>query len=165
MSKLPSVSSATRAAAVDPAALERVAAALTGSRLKRHVPLAPYTTFKIGGPADLLFEADSADALAEARARFAALEAPLWEARAAEELERAAPGRADGALTRTEWNVARLVAEGRRNREIASSLFMSVHTVEAHLTRIYRKLGIRSRSDLTRLVSDNAITLSADEPS
>src|SRR5215204_4137047 len=66
MSKLPSVSSATRVAAVDPAALERVAAALTGSRLKRHAPLAPYTTFKIGGPADLLFEADSADALADA---------------------------------------------------------------------------------------------------
>jgi UDP-N-acetylmuramate dehydrogenase len=66
MSKLPSVSSATRAAAVDPAALERVATALAGSRLKRHEPLAPYTTFKIGGPADLLFEADSADALADA---------------------------------------------------------------------------------------------------
>ena len=109
--------------------------------------------------------ASAAEALAEARARFAELQAPLWEARAAEELERAAPGRANGALTRTEWNVARLVAEGRRNREIASSLFMSVHTVEAHLTRMYRKLGIRSRSDLTRLVSDNAITLSADEPS
>jgi DNA-binding NarL/FixJ family response regulator len=109
--------------------------------------------------------ASAAEALAEARARFAELQAPLWETRAAEELERAVPGRADGALTRTEWNVARLVAEGRRNREIASSLFMSVHTVEAHLTRIYRKLGIRSRSDLTRLVSDNAVTLSADEPS
>ncbi|MDF2776444.1 MAG: UDP-N-acetylenolpyruvoylglucosamine reductase, partial [Geminicoccaceae bacterium] len=60
------MSSATRAAAVDPAALERVATALAGSRLKRHEPLAPYTTFKIGGPADLLFEADSADALADA---------------------------------------------------------------------------------------------------
>ena len=66
MSKLPSVSSATRAAAFDPAALERVAASLAGPRLKRHEPLAPYTTFKIGGPADLFFEADSADALADA---------------------------------------------------------------------------------------------------
>jgi UDP-N-acetylmuramate dehydrogenase len=60
------VSSATRAAAFDPAALERVAASLAGPRLKRHEPLAPYTTFKIGGPADLFFEADSADALADA---------------------------------------------------------------------------------------------------
>ena len=63
---LPSVSSATRAAAVDPAALERVAAALAGSRLKRNEPLAPYTTFRIGGPADLFFEADTADELADA---------------------------------------------------------------------------------------------------
>ena len=109
--------------------------------------------------------ARAAEMLATARARFAEIHAPLWEARAAEELERAAPGRADGALTRTESNVARLVAEGRRNREIASALFMSVHTVEAHLTRIYRKLGIRSRSDLTRLVLDGAIPLSAEEPS
>ena len=66
MSKLPSVSSATRAAAFDPAALERVAASLAGPCLKRHEPLAPYTTFRIGGPADLFFEADSADALADA---------------------------------------------------------------------------------------------------
>ena len=66
MSKLPSQSSATRAAAFDPAALERVASALAGPALRRDVPLAPYTTFKIGGPADLFFEADSADALADA---------------------------------------------------------------------------------------------------
>jgi UDP-N-acetylmuramate dehydrogenase len=67
MSTLPSVSSsATHAAAVDPATLERVAAALAGPRLKRDEPLAPYTTFKIGGPADLYFEADTADALADA---------------------------------------------------------------------------------------------------
>jgi DNA-binding CsgD family transcriptional regulator len=109
--------------------------------------------------------ARAAEVLATVRARFADLHAPLWEARAAEELGRAAPGSVDGELTRTESNVARLVAEGRRNREIASALFMSVHTVEAHLTRIYRKLGIRSRSDLTRLVLDGAVTLSDEEPS
>jgi UDP-N-acetylmuramate dehydrogenase len=63
MSKLPSPSSAP---AIDPAALARVAATLDHTRLKRNEPLAPFTTFKIGGPADLLFEADSADALADA---------------------------------------------------------------------------------------------------
>jgi UDP-N-acetylmuramate dehydrogenase len=63
MSKLPSPSSLP---ALDPAALEQVAATLAGPRLHRDVPLAPYTTFKIGGRADLLFEADSADALASA---------------------------------------------------------------------------------------------------
>jgi UDP-N-acetylmuramate dehydrogenase len=66
MSNLPSATSTTPAAAVDPAALERVAMALAGPRLKRNEPLAPFTTFKIGGPADLYFEADSADALASA---------------------------------------------------------------------------------------------------
>ena len=63
MSKLPSPSSAP---AISVAALERVATELAGNRLTRNEPLAPYTTFKIGGPADLLFEADSADALADA---------------------------------------------------------------------------------------------------
>ncbi|MDB4882960.1 MAG: murB [Gemmatimonadetes bacterium] len=66
MSKLPSASPAAPAATIDPAALERVATALAGPRLKRNEPLAPYTTFKIGGPADLYYEADSADALAAA---------------------------------------------------------------------------------------------------
>jgi UDP-N-acetylmuramate dehydrogenase len=63
MSKLPEPSNAPP---VDPAALERVAASLDATRLSRNVPLAPFTTFKIGGPADLLFEANSADALANA---------------------------------------------------------------------------------------------------
>ena len=63
MSKLPAPSSAP---AIPPAALEEVAGALAGDRLRRNVPLAPYTTFKIGGPADLLYEAESADALADA---------------------------------------------------------------------------------------------------
>ena len=63
MAKIPSPSSAPP---IDRDALERVAAALHGSKLRRNVPLAPYTTFKIGGPADLLFEADTADALATA---------------------------------------------------------------------------------------------------
>ena len=63
MSKLPVPSSAPP---VPSAALERVAAALAGDRLTRNEPVAPYTTFRIGGPADLLYEADSADALADA---------------------------------------------------------------------------------------------------
>ena len=64
MSKLPSPSSAP---AISPVALQSVAVALAGGdRLKRNEPLAPYTTFKIGGPADLLYEASSADSLAHA---------------------------------------------------------------------------------------------------
>lgn len=63
MAKIPSPSTAPP---IDRAALERVAAELHGPKLRRHIPLEPYTTFKIGGPADLLYEADTADALANA---------------------------------------------------------------------------------------------------
>ena len=40
------------------------------------------------------------------------------------------------------------MAEGRTNREVAAALFVTVHTVEGALTRVYRKLGVRSRSEL-----------------
>jgi DNA-binding CsgD family transcriptional regulator len=56
--------------------------------------------------------------------------------------------RAPSELTETEQRVAELAASGRRNGEIAVELFMSVRAVEANLTRAYRKLGIRSRSEL-----------------
>ena len=75
MSKLPSPSTA---APISPAALDQVAAALAGDRLRRNVPLAPYTTFKIGGPADLLYEADSADALATAIVTARRAEVPFF---------------------------------------------------------------------------------------
>ncbi len=71
---------------------------------------------------------------------------------AAAELDRVTPGRPSDALTPTEHRIADLVALGRRNREIAGELFISVATVEAHLTRIYRKLGVRSRTELSRYV-------------
>ena len=45
-----------------------------------------------------------------------------------------------------DWDT--LAADGLANKEIAATLHMSVHTVEAHLTRIYRKLGVRSRAAL-----------------
>jgi len=62
--------------------------------------------------------------------------------------------RAPNELTETEKRVAQLAAAGRRSGEIAVELFMSVRAVEANLTRVYRKLGIRSRSELaSRLAS------------
>ncbi len=51
-------------------------------------------------------------------------------------------------LTPQELQVARLVVTGRANREVAEALFVSARTIESHLGRIYRKLGIRSRSQL-----------------
>ena len=50
----------------DPEILERLAGRLNAAHVKRHERLAPYTTFRIGGPADLLLEAKSADELANA---------------------------------------------------------------------------------------------------
>ena len=99
----------------------------------------------------------AADALVDARDRFASMGADVWEQRALEELERSAPGRGSGELTPTERQIAGLVAEGMQNRQIAQAMFVSVATVEAHLTRIYRKLQIRSRAELTRLVIERGL--------
>ncbi len=83
---------------------------------------------------------------------FGELGARLWTARARAELARVAQKRPAGApLTGTERRVVELVAAGRTNREIADALFMSVHTVEAHLTRLFRELGVHSRTELARL--------------
>ncbi|HET7379644.1 MAG TPA: helix-turn-helix transcriptional regulator [Gaiellales bacterium] len=55
-------------------------------------------------------------------------------------------------LTARELHVARLVARGASNREVADWLSLSVKTVECHLSRIYRKLGVQSRSGVAYLV-------------
>jgi DNA-binding CsgD family transcriptional regulator len=46
--------------------------------------------------------------------------------------------------------IALSVAEGQTNREVAAALYLTPKTVEFHLTRIYRKLGLRSRAELAR---------------
>jgi DNA-binding CsgD family transcriptional regulator/tetratricopeptide (TPR) repeat protein len=60
-------------------------------------------------------------------------------------------------LTPQELQVARIAGRGRNNIEVAAALFMSRKTVEAHLTRVYRKLEIRSRTDLARMLLANGI--------
>jgi DNA-binding CsgD family transcriptional regulator len=60
------------------------------------------------------------------------------------------------ALTPAERDVARLVAEGLANREIADKLFVSPRTVQAHLTHVYRKLGITSRVQLAQQAARHA---------
>jgi ATP/maltotriose-dependent transcriptional regulator MalT len=56
-------------------------------------------------------------------------------------------------LSPQEMQVASLVADGRRNKEIAEQLFMSERTVESHLSRTYRKLGVANRTQLSRVFS------------
>lgn len=86
--------------------------------------------------------------------RFERVGASLWAVRARDELHRARQARSLRGLTTTEQQIVELVVQGKRNREVAQSLLLRVATVEAHLTRIYRKLGVRSRGELVRLVSE-----------
>lgn len=98
-------------------------------------------------------------ALDAARASFEAVGATPWVQRVAhEQLAAGRQGpRGSGpavGLTAHERHVAELVARGHRNDEIARELFVSVKTIETHLSRIYRKVGVRNRTELTRLVHD-----------
>ncbi len=70
--------------------------------------------------------------------------------------ERSAPPEAVGAqvLTPSERRVAELAAQGLSNREIAQSLFLTVKTVEGHLTHAYRKLDVRSRTELPNALAE-----------
>jgi DNA-binding CsgD family transcriptional regulator len=75
--------------------------------------------------------------------------ATLWAERARRELERIGLRRSVGdELTDTERGVAALAAQGLTNRDVAAALFISPKTVEANLSRVYRKLGISSRAEL-----------------
>ena len=87
---------------------------------------------------------------------FLELGAPLWAEKTRAELAWIG-GRAPAPheLTPTEEQVAQLAAEGRTNREVADALFISVRTVEANLTRVYRKLGIRSRAGLAARLAES----------
>jgi DNA-binding CsgD family transcriptional regulator len=85
----------------------------------------------------------------QALAIFEGVGAGLWAARARAELERVGLRRsAAGDLTAAERRVAQLAAQGLINREVAASLFLSPKTVDANLSRVYRKLGIASRAQL-----------------
>jgi DNA-binding NarL/FixJ family response regulator len=89
------------------------------------------------------------ESLERARATFEELGVRLWAQRAAEELGRVPIRRGSPEeLTEGEERVAELAATGKTNRQVAQELFMSPKTVEANLSRVYRKLGIRSRAEL-----------------
>jgi DNA-binding CsgD family transcriptional regulator len=92
--------------------------------------------------------------LEQALGRFQSLGAPLWARRARDDLARVGGAvLPSGELTPTEQRIAQLVGEGKKNREVADALFISVKTVEANLSRIFHKLGVRSRTELTRRIA------------
>jgi DNA-binding CsgD family transcriptional regulator len=88
------------------------------------------------------------EAIEQAISIFDDLEARLWSEKARRELARVSGRRSSTGLTETELRVADLVVAGRSNKEIAGELFVAVRTVESNLTRIYAKLGVRSRTEL-----------------
>jgi DNA-binding CsgD family transcriptional regulator len=109
------------------------------------------------------------DARAQLRAALATFErlgAAAWARRAeaelrasGETLQRRNPTAAER-LTPQELQIALVVARGATNREAGAALFLSPKTVEVHLGRVYRKLGIRSRTELAVLVAgDEAAVL------
>jgi DNA-binding CsgD family transcriptional regulator len=90
------------------------------------------------------------EAIGAALAEFAELGAVSWAARARAELGRIGGRTRIEGLTPAERRVANLVAGGQTNREVAATLFLGERTVASHLTHIYAKLGVRSRTELAR---------------
>ena len=91
------------------------------------------------------------EALEASLAGFESLGAALWAVRAQAELGRIGGRTREEGLTAAERRVASLVAEGRTNREVAAALVLGERTVETHLTHIYAKLGVRTRTELARV--------------
>jgi DNA-binding CsgD family transcriptional regulator len=94
--------------------------------------------------------AESRASLQQALRIFQELRTPVWAEKARAELGRIGGRAREKGLTPAESRVAALVAEGRTNREVAAALFLGERTVETHLTHIYAKLGVRSRTELAR---------------
>jgi DNA-binding NarL/FixJ family response regulator len=79
-----------------------------------------------------------------------------WIEKARAELGRIGGRTREQGLTAAEQRVAALVAEGRTNKEVAAALFLGERTVETHLSHVYSKLGVRSRTELARVYRDGS---------
>ncbi|HUB09904.1 MAG TPA: LuxR C-terminal-related transcriptional regulator [Myxococcales bacterium] len=91
--------------------------------------------------------------LEAALAEFERIGTPLWAKKARQELARIGrPAAKRDELTETERRLAELAASGLSNQEVAERAFVSLKTVEANLTRVYRKLGVRSRVGLVNAI-------------
>jgi DNA-binding CsgD family transcriptional regulator len=95
------------------------------------------------------------DAISDALGGFEQLGAATWVEKARAELGSIGGRRREEGLTAAERRVAALVSEGQTNREVAAALFLGERTVASHLTHIYAKLGVRSRTELARQLHTN----------
>jgi DNA-binding CsgD family transcriptional regulator len=94
------------------------------------------------------------EALTEAIGRYTAAGAAPWRLAAEAELARLDGARGAG-LSETERRIVELVRSGATNREIARSTFLSIKAVEANLTRLYRRFGVRGREQLAQGIDGN----------
>jgi len=95
------------------------------------------------------------ETLGEALAIFEALRARPWIERTRDELARIGGRSAGEGLTPSERKIATLVAAGKKNKEVAAELVITERTVESALTQIYRKLDVRSRTELARVFTQS----------
>lgn len=110
---------------------------------------------------------EAREALDRALGAFDELGSRLWADQARAELARIGGRSRVVGLTATEAQVAALVAGGKSNKATAAALFVTASTVEAHLSRIYAKLGIRSRNELRAALAEQTMgfsRLSTEEP-
>jgi DNA-binding CsgD family transcriptional regulator len=98
------------------------------------------------------------EALERSAQGFESIGAELWVRRAQQELSRIGGRKASpsGQLSATEGSIADLVAAGQTNQEVADALHMSPRTVEWNLSKIYRKLGVRGRTELAAVASEGS---------
>jgi DNA-binding CsgD family transcriptional regulator len=94
------------------------------------------------------------EALTAALGIFENVRSELWAERTRAELQRVATRQAPATLTPTERQIAQLAADGLTNKGIATRMFVSAKTVEANLSRVYRKLGISARTQLGRALAE-----------
>ncbi|MGW4412683.1 ATP-binding protein [Nonomuraea sp. NPDC004702] len=152
---------AAGALALDRGAYEEAARCFARARAAYEAMPRPYTvarTAESEAAARLATgdRARAADLIADACERYAGLGATHDAARCRHLLREIGPGSAprrgrkgrSGVLSPREAEVARLVALGRTNREIAEVLFLSRRTVDTHVARVLQKLGVRTRNDV-----------------
>lgn len=150
------------------AALEALELALTEHARRPLAPEVARTSLELGTVQRRTKRKNLAKhSLELALATFEPIGARMWADRARDELGRIGlrrPVVSEG-LTPAQTRVADLVLEGLSNREIAGALYMSVRSVEAHLTKAYRELGVRSRAQLVATLSADRVTQRNDSAS